>query len=133
MHTEDGPVEVPHEHVEAIEGKARKIEITREECMRGEALPAGPIEDIAVPEGVVLKVLARDGKACVRCGSRLNLHLHHIIFRSMGGPHEVWNLVTVCELCRYQHNSHYADSRIMPRSARLSRFSRGKSEMPAKA
>ena len=82
--------------MKALEGKARTLEITREEYVRGEALPAGSINDLEVPKGVEVKVLARDRKACARCGSRLNLHLHHVVFRSMGGPNEVWNLLTVC-------------------------------------
>jgi hypothetical protein len=35
VHTEDGAVEVPPEHVKAIEKKARKVEITQEELVFG--------------------------------------------------------------------------------------------------
>jgi hypothetical protein len=100
IHTEDGPVEVPHEHVARIEGKARKVEITREDLVKGEALPRGKIDDKKIPKGVELKVLARDLNACARCGKKLGIHLHHVIFRSTGGPNEVWNLTSVCE---YDH------------------------------
>jgi len=124
IQTEDGPVEVPCKHVDAVEGKARKIEITEEDLIKGEALPVGEINDQAVPKGVQLKVLARYAHSCACCGSRLNLHLHHLIFRSRGGPNEVWNLVSTCQLCRYRNNWHYADFRIMP-SRRISTM-RGK-------
>jgi 5-methylcytosine-specific restriction endonuclease McrA len=34
-----------------------------------------------------------------------------------GGKNELSNLITLCELCRARHNSHYADYVVMPRSA----------------
>lgn len=64
IHTEDGPVEIPHSHLEAIEGKARKIEITPEDLVRGEALPPGEINDLEIPSAVVRKTLGKDKKAC---------------------------------------------------------------------
>jgi 5-methylcytosine-specific restriction endonuclease McrA len=44
-------------------------------------------------------VLDRDGGKCRSCGSRNNLHVHHIIFRSHQGPDEAWNLITLCSSC----------------------------------
>jgi 5-methylcytosine-specific restriction endonuclease McrA len=44
-------------------------------------------------------VLDRDGWRCRSCGSRNNLHVHHIIFRSQQGPDEMWNLITLCSSC----------------------------------
>lgn len=45
------------------------------------------------------KILARDNWACVKCGSKEFLHIHHLIPRSKGGSDEPSNLVTLCEKC----------------------------------
>jgi len=74
MHTEDGPIEISHEHIEAIKEEARIVEISREDYVRGEALPAGEIDDQDIPHGVKLEVLVRDKRACARCGSGVDLH-----------------------------------------------------------
>lgn len=44
-------------------------------------------------------ILQRDGYRCRSCGARNALHVHHIIFRSQGGPDEAWNLLTLCNSC----------------------------------
>lgn len=46
-------------------------------------------------------VLFRDGWKCraPRCGTRNSLHVHHVVFRSHGGPNIAANLVTLCETC----------------------------------
>lgn len=51
-----------------------------------------------VPKSVRERVLARDGERCRWCGRRAR-NLHHIHYRSEGeaGPHEMWNLVTLCQ------------------------------------
>lgn len=51
-------------------------------------------------------VLERDGWKCRNCGSRNNLHVHHIVFRSQQGPDESWNL---CVLCNYCHDGIHTD------------------------
>jgi len=51
-------------------------------------------------------VLYRDGWKCRYCGLRNNLTVHHIIFRSDGGPDESWNLITLCNSC---HNGVHVD------------------------
>jgi hypothetical protein len=40
----------------------------------------------------------RDGFRCTvpACSARRNLHSHHILFRSAGGPDETWNRTTLC-------------------------------------
>lgn len=45
------------------------------------------------------EVLERDHWKCRSCGSRNNLHVHHIVFRSQQGPDEKWNLITLCNGC----------------------------------
>ena len=45
------------------------------------------------------QVLVRDGWSCQFCGSRFDLHVHHIRFRSQGGPDREENLITLCAAC----------------------------------
>ncbi len=56
----------------------------------------------SVTERMRKQILARDGNRCVVPGCRSARHLdaHHIIFRSLGGPHALWNL---CALCSGHH------------------------------
>ena len=97
--TKDGPVEVTEERIAEIEGEARKVTIEPEEMfVKGEAILPGKTEG-DIPAGVEVKVLARHDHACAHCGRRLGLHLHHIVFRSRGGPHAMWNLAPACEGC----------------------------------
>lgn len=44
-------------------------------------------------------VLKRDKNKCVKCGSKKNLHIHHIIHVEHGGTNEISNLQTLCDLC----------------------------------
>lgn len=52
-------------------------------------------------------VHARDGRVCqvcrIYCGQ--SIHLHHVIYRSLGGPTTVGNLLSVCQRC---HNAIHA-------------------------
>lgn len=47
------------------------------------------------------EVLERDGHACVSCGNRDDLHVHHIIPRGQGGENSKENLATLCANCHY--------------------------------
>jgi HNH endonuclease len=38
---------------------------------------------------------------CVACGAQDNLHQHHVIPRSAGGPDDEWNLITLCSDCHF--------------------------------
>ena len=49
-----------------------------------------------------LKILERDNWRCQFCGTRSNLQVHHIIYRSHGGPDDEDNLITVCVTCHEQ-------------------------------
>ena len=44
-------------------------------------------------------VLERDGFKCVRCGSDDHLQADHILPQSLGGPHIIENLRTLCRKC----------------------------------
>jgi 5-methylcytosine-specific restriction endonuclease McrA len=51
------------------------------------------------------RVFARDGWKCQCCGSSINLHVHHLIYRSQLGTDALDNLITLCATChRHQHN-----------------------------
>lgn len=45
------------------------------------------------------QILQRDGYRCRNCDAREQLHIHHCLFRSHGGPDESWNLLTLCLSC----------------------------------
>ena len=47
------------------------------------------------------------------CESR-KVDVHHIQYWSNGGKTKLGNLISLCWLCRYRHNQHYADLGIMP-------------------
>ena len=44
-------------------------------------------------------VLCRDGWRCQFCGSRSNLEVHHLQFRSQSGTDSEENLITLCADC----------------------------------
>ena len=44
-------------------------------------------------------VLKRDNHRCSLCASQHSLHIHHIEYRSEGGPHTSDNLITLCLKC----------------------------------
>lgn len=45
------------------------------------------------------RILKRDGNKCLRCGSKNNLTLDHIIPVAKGGIKAKWNLQTLCGKC----------------------------------
>jgi hypothetical protein len=48
------------------------------------------------------RILNRDGRKCVICGSTKNLHVDHIIPRSKGGDSRDSNLQTLCRKCNLE-------------------------------
>jgi 5-methylcytosine-specific restriction endonuclease McrA len=53
------------------------------------------------------RVLRRDGWHCQACGSRTDLQLHHIQFRSHCGADLEHNLIALCSACHGQlHRTH---------------------------
>jgi len=53
----------------------------------------------------------RDAQQCKICGATLpvpfgRLEVHHIIYRSQGGPNDLENLVTLCDLCHAVVHEH---------------------------
>lgn len=59
---------------------------------------SGPKRD-PIPEDVKLLVWARDGGACVRCGSKKDLHFDHIIPVAKGGGNGKANIQILCQPC----------------------------------
>jgi len=76
-------------------------------------------QDPEEPTGERLRreVLIRDGARCGHCGSEYRVQAHHVKWRSRRGETRAENLLSLCDLCRIRHKSHYADFRIMPRRA----------------
>ncbi len=52
-----------------------------------------------IPEDVKLVVWARDGGACIRCGSRQSLHFDHVIPVVKGGGNTEANIQLLCQTC----------------------------------
>jgi 5-methylcytosine-specific restriction endonuclease McrA len=54
-----------------------------------------------IPPDVREGVLERDRHQCLACGrgGENQLHLHHWVYRSAGGVHEPWCLITLCIRC----------------------------------
>lgn len=55
-------------------------------------------------------VRERDHYGCRVCGSAQMLEVHHILFRSQGGPDEDWNLISLCKQCHMR--AHGAGDRL---------------------
>lgn len=61
------------------------------------------------------RILERD-RYCRGCGGSIpsqQLHVHHILFRSQGGPDEDWNLISLCPGCH--DKAHGIGGRRFPR------------------
>ena len=122
--TAEGPVEVPTEVVERIEGEAERVEIAPEEEVAieiAEREVEGQLEikpEIDKPNSSSLrrKVLLRDGLMCANpfCRKRLGLHAHHVRWRSKGGRTAVYNSAAVCAYCHSCIHEGYLEVRGNP-------------------
>lgn len=52
-----------------------------------------------IPPVVRAHVFARDGYACLYCGSSASLTIDHILPWSLGGSDDAENLQTLCQIC----------------------------------
>ena len=68
-------------------------------CDAGMECADHPTLDEKTPDAMRKRVLRRDGHRCRVCGRRHDLEVHHIVFRSRGGPTEPGNLITTCNGC----------------------------------
>jgi Holliday junction DNA helicase RuvB len=55
--------------------------------------------DVKTPRALRERVIARDGRRCRACGLQRRLMVHHVHYRSRGGPTDAANLATVCTPC----------------------------------
>ena len=82
----------------AVEGGAFRVLVEEREAESDPRIEA-LVSEGATPPRLRAKVLARDGHACLNCGSRRALHAHHVVFRSRGGPTTIDNLASLCTRC----------------------------------
>ena len=47
-------------------------------------------------------IFNRDNNKCVYCGSKQDLHLDHVMPKSIFPWHDIYNLVTACKKCNYE-------------------------------
>jgi hypothetical protein len=104
VETDDGPLRVDGSDVDDVLARQRGSCATCD----GEGVDddePGPGEsprrelDRTTPPRMRRRVLERDGHRCRCCGRRIPLHVHHIDFRSEGGPTRMWNLIAICLRC----------------------------------
>jgi hypothetical protein len=91
--------------------------------LSGPSLPLDIGYSETIPAGIRNAVILRD-RHC-RWAGRCNqpasaCEVHHVRHRADGGKTSVRDCVLLCWLCRYRHNQHYADMRVMPCLAELS-------------
>jgi Holliday junction DNA helicase RuvB len=90
IRSEDGPIPIDAATAEAIA------------CDAGILAPDGTASSGHAPpisDALRSRILARDGYRCVVCGSRFQLHVHHVVFRSRGGRNAWSNLMSACKRC----------------------------------
>ncbi len=88
--TPDGPVPLP----ETAPGLGEALC-----CDAGDAGAHAQQPDSKTPDRMRREVLLRDGGRCRSCGRRGELNVHHIVWRSHGGPTTPSNLTTACLSC----------------------------------
>ena len=76
--------------------------------------------DSPTPPALRRRVLRRDRHRCRCCGSRMQLHVHHIVLRSEGGRTKAHNLLTLCVRCHAL--VHAGLLRILGRTTKKARF-----------
>ena len=98
--TTDGPIEIPSEVVDRVEGEAVKVVISPEEESNVVDVPR-EARDMPNTPTLVRKVRLRDGGICANpmCKRRLGLHAHHITFRAHGGRTVLNNECLLCPPC----------------------------------
>jgi len=65
-----------------------------------------------------IRIYDRDNNKCLRCGSKENLTIDHIVPVSMGGVKEKFNLQTLCKHCNQWKGSRIIDFRHKPTKKR---------------
>ena len=60
---------------------------------------ARPADRTYIPAYIRKLVFIRDNYCCVKCGSKKNLEIHHIIPHARGGSNRLENLQLLCRDC----------------------------------
>lgn len=71
------------------------------------------------PPEVKEKIRARDKHRCRWCGSPILLEVHHVEYRSQGGTHDGYNLIT---LCKAHHDKAHSHKKAWQRTLKLSNW-----------
>jgi 5-methylcytosine-specific restriction endonuclease McrA len=58
------------------------------------------------------QIKQRDGNMCRKCGSSVNLEVHHIIPLSRNGSNNRSNLMTLCSKCHARQHTHLMKRRL---------------------
>lgn len=80
----------------SLKGRRTVVRSRRGRVSSSSSSPSQRSNGRQIPSEVRRRVLDRDGRRCRFCNTKENLHLHHIVYRSQGGPDEDWNLITLC-------------------------------------
>jgi len=67
---------------------------------------ARPADRTYIPAHIRKLVFIRDKYRCVKCGSRENLEIHHIIPHAKGGSSRLENLQLLCRDCNRMKGVH---------------------------
>lgn len=60
---------------------------------------AKPADRTYIPAYIRKLIFIRDNYCCVKCGSKKNLEIHHIIPHARGGSNRLENLQLLCQRC----------------------------------
>jgi hypothetical protein len=77
----------------------RRATINRAQTMAAMQAPPQPTNRQRIPEDVRMLVWRRDGGACGRCGSNIELQIDHIVPIAAGGSNDPINLQVLCGPC----------------------------------
>jgi 5-methylcytosine-specific restriction endonuclease McrA len=70
-------------------------------------------------------VIKRDNFQCTKCGSKTDLHVHHVVPRRVRFDHSVENLTTLCYDCHGKaHGRKFHDQQTLRTRRYLKRFSK---------
>lgn len=89
-----------------VEFMARHNELHRQHVA---ALMRDPASHKKRPDDWVIRrayILERDGHQCRECGSRRNLHVHHVVPVQIRPNHSSTNLITLCARCHSLQEGH---------------------------
>ena len=60
---------------------------------------ARPANRTYIPAHIRKLIFIRDNYCCVKCGSKKNLEIHHIVPLAKGGSNRLENLQLLCRVC----------------------------------